>query len=136
MRDRRLEVGHRQKRVRRRLEPDELDVVGRRPRLVELDVPEPPALELRERDARAEVRALGQRDRVPGGEERERERGRGAGAGGEEERMSTVELSERALGFDSGRVRITLVVELTGLAGPVGPDSRAVDGHDATLTSA
>ena len=43
-----LEVGHRQERVRRCLEPDELDAVGRRAGLVELHVLEAPALELAE----------------------------------------------------------------------------------------
>ena len=42
---RRLEVGHRQERVRRRLQPDDVDPAGRRSRLVELDVPDSPALE-------------------------------------------------------------------------------------------
>src|SRR6266536_3389360 len=59
-----------------------------------------------------------------------------SGAGGEQERVSAVELPECALGLDSGRVRIALVVELAGLAAPVGPDRRAVDGHAATLTPA
>ena len=47
MRGRRLEVRHRQERVRRRLEPDEVDAVGRRARLVELDLLDAPAARAR-----------------------------------------------------------------------------------------
>jgi hypothetical protein len=35
----RFEVGHRQQRVRRRLDPDDVGLGGRRPALVEEDVP-------------------------------------------------------------------------------------------------
>ena len=66
-----LEVGHRQERVRGRLEPDELDAVRRRARLVELDVLQAPPLEDAEHRGRAEVTALGDRDRVPGPEQGE-----------------------------------------------------------------
>ena len=43
VRGRRLEVRHRQERVRRRLEPDEIDAVGRCPGLVVLDLRRPSA---------------------------------------------------------------------------------------------
>ena len=43
VRGRGVEVGHRQERVRRRLEPDEVDAVGRRAGLVELDDVERPS---------------------------------------------------------------------------------------------
>src|SRR5438132_1143579 len=69
MRGGRLDVRHRQERVGRRLEPDELHVCRRRPRLVELDAAEPPALELAEEDAGAVVATLGERDRVAGVQE-------------------------------------------------------------------
>ena len=123
----RLEVGHRQERVGRRLEPDELDAVGRRAGLVELDVLEAPALELAEERRRPVVAALGDRDRVARLQQREDERGRRAGARGEEERLAALELTERALRGDSGRVRVALVVELAGLAVLVRPQRRAVD---------
>ena len=48
----RVEVGHRQERVRRRLEPDQVDAVRRRARLVELDEPQSPASRARERGPR------------------------------------------------------------------------------------
>ena len=65
-----LEVGHREERVRRRLQPDELDAVGRRPGLVELHVLEAPARELAEERRRPVVAALGDRDVSPGFEQR------------------------------------------------------------------
>ena len=64
-----LEVGHREEGVRRRFEPDEVDAVGRRAGLVELDDVQAPAFELAEEDAGSEVGAFGERDRVAGGEE-------------------------------------------------------------------
>ena len=57
VRGRRLEVRHRQERVRRRLEPDEIDAVGRRPGLVVLDLLDAPAPQLVEHHAGAVVRA-------------------------------------------------------------------------------
>ena len=62
-----LEVGHGQEGIRRRLEPDEVDLAWRRARLVELDDIEAPALELVEQDSGTEVRAFGQGDCVSGG---------------------------------------------------------------------
>ena len=47
-----LEVGHRQERVRRRLEPDELHAVRRRARLVELDDARAPSARARRRAGR------------------------------------------------------------------------------------
>ncbi len=55
---RRVEIRHRQERVRGRLEPDEVGPRRRRARLVELDVAEAPAAELREGGAGAVVRPL------------------------------------------------------------------------------
>ena len=129
-----LEVGHRQERVRRRLEPDELHAVRRCAGLVELDDVQPPALERREEAAGAEVRAVGERDRRAGLEQRERERGRRARPGREEQRVPAVELAERLLGRDAGRVRVALVVEVARLAAlVVRPDRRAVEAHAPTL---
>ena len=71
----RFEVGHRQERIRRRLDPDEVGACGRRAGLVEEDVLEPPALELAEENAGPVVRVLRQRDRRAGREQR-RERAR------------------------------------------------------------
>jgi hypothetical protein len=76
-----FEVGHRQEGIRGRLEPDELHALGRRPRLVELDVSQTPALEDAEHRRRPEVAALGDRDRVAGAEESKHDARRGAGAG-------------------------------------------------------
>ena len=64
VRGRRLEVGHRQERVRRRLEPDEVRARRRRPGLVELDEAQPPALQRPEQDRCAVVGAFGERDRL------------------------------------------------------------------------
>ena len=88
-----LEVGHRQERIRRRLEPDELHAVGRRPGLVELHVLEAPARELPEERRRAVVAALGDRDRVARPQERQDDRGRRAGARREEKRLAALELA-------------------------------------------
>ena len=49
MRGRSLQVRHRQERVRRCLDPDEVDSVGRRAGLIELDETKPPPFELRGR---------------------------------------------------------------------------------------
>ena len=122
-----LEVGHRQKRVRRRLEPHELYALRRRTGLVELDVLQAPALEDPEHRRRPEVAALGNGDRVARAEQPEHDRGRRPGAGREEERLAAVELAERLLRRDSGRMRVALVVELARLAVLVRPERRAVD---------
>ena len=68
----RLEIRHRQKGVRRRFEPDEVDSVRRRSRLVELDDAKAPPRELAQRDPGTEVRAFRKRDRVPWFAERKR----------------------------------------------------------------
>ena len=59
-----LEVGHRQERVRRRLDPHEIDALGRRARLVELDLADAPASELVEHGAGPVVGAFCERDRL------------------------------------------------------------------------
>ncbi len=128
MRGGRLEVGHGQERVRGRLDPDELHAVGRRPRLVELDVAQAPRLERLEGDARAEVAAGRERDRVARLQHREHERGRRARARGVEERRAAVQLAEARLGLDDGRVAVARVEELARLAPlVVGPDGGAVE---------
>ena len=127
-----LEVGHREVRIRRGLEPDELDALGRRAGLVELDVAQPPAGERLEGDTGAEVTPLGERDRVAGLEHREHERGRRAAAGGKEQCPAAVELAEAFLGLGDGRAAVPGVIELSGLAPlVVRPDRRAVDGLHA-----
>ena len=61
---RRLEVGHRQQRVRGRLDEDQVGPVGRRPGLVELDDVDAPRRKVVEEHAVAVVGALGERDRA------------------------------------------------------------------------
>src|SRR5262245_53886584 len=124
-----LDVGHRQEGVGRRLEPDELHALRRRARLVELDVLQPPALEHAEHRRRPVVTTFGDCDRVARGEQRENDRGRRAGAGREEQRLAAVELAERELRRDTGRVRVALVVELARLTVLVRPPSRPTDGR-------
>ena len=89
-----LEVGEREQRVRGRLDPDEVNIVRRRPRLVELDEAEPPRLECAEGLARAVVGALREPDRASGAEQREDERRRRPRTGGEEEGMAAVEVAQ------------------------------------------
>ena len=122
-----LEVGHRQERVRRRLDPDEVGAGRRRAGLVEEDVPEPPALELGEEDAGAVVGVLRERDRRAGREQREHERGRRAHPRREEQRLAAVELAELPLRLDPDRVRVPRVVERPRLAVDVRPGRRAVE---------
>ena len=94
----RFEIRHREVRVGRRLQPDELDTLRRRPGLVELDDAEPPRRERGEGDAGAVVPAAGERDRVARLEQRQGERRRRTGAGREEERGAAVQLAQRGLG--------------------------------------
>src|SRR6185312_16297762 len=133
----RLEIRHGQERVRRRFEPDEVDVVGRWTGLVELDRFEPPAAEfLPHHHTGAEVATFGQGNRLPGLEEREQQRESGRGARGEEERLSvrsTFECSQLPLCLDSGRVRVTGVEELPRLAVEVRPDAAPVHAHVARV---
>src|SRR4051812_25593602 len=130
---RRLQVGHGQKRVRRRLEPDEVCTLRRRPGLVELDDVQPPAPELAERDACSEVRALGERNSLPRPEEGEHDCDCGARPRREQESMASLQAAELALRCGARRVRVPLVVELSGFAVAIGPGRRAVDAHRATL---
>ena len=127
MRCGRREVRHRQERVRGRLEPDEVDTVRRCAGLVELDLLDPPARELVEQHARSVVRTFGDRNRLPGGEERQHHRRARCGAGREQQRVASVELSEPSLGLHQRRAREARVREATGLAVLVGPRRRAVD---------
>ena len=91
-----------------------------------------------EHHARAEVGALGERDRVAGLQQREHERGRGGGCRSEEKRLPfrrAFELRDRALGLDPGRVGVARVDESAGLAVlVVRPDRGAVDAQEASLT--
>ena len=80
---------------------------GRRAGLVELDVPEAPALELARRARRCRsTRPRRARSCSPGASEREHDRRRRAHPGGEEQRVAALELAERALGRDAGRVGV------------------------------
>ena len=122
-----LEVGHRQEWVRRSLEPDELDALGRRPGLVELHVLQAPALELAEESRCPVVAAFGDGDRGTGLEQSQDDRRRRSCTGGEEECLAAVELPEDAFGGDAGGVRVALVVELAQLAVLVRPERRTVE---------
>ena len=131
-------VRHGQRRVRRRLDPDDVGVRRGRPRLVVLDVAEPPRLERPQQDRRPEVGALGQGDRRAGPREGEQHRGLGGHAGGEEKRLAAFELAESRLAGRAGRVGVALVEELAWIAVlVVRPDRRTVDGlHRATVAAA
>ena len=131
------EVRHRQERIRGCFEPDELHAVRRRLRLIELHVLQAPALELAKQGRGAVVTAFRDRDRVARRQECQHDRGRRARSRREEKRLTPVELSERALGGDSGRVGVALVVELARLAALERPERRAVErrqahAHDCT----
>ena len=124
----RLEIRHRQERIRRRLDPDELHAVRRRSGLVELDVAEPPALQRLEGHARAEVAARRERDRVARLQRREHERRRRARAGREQQRRAAVELAQPRLRLRHRRAAVAGVEELPRLAAlVVGPDRRPVE---------
>ena len=100
----RLEVGHRQHRVRRRLDQDQVGVGGRRARLVVLDHLDPPRPEMVEQLLVAVVGALGERDRAARRQHRQDDPGDGAHPGGEEQRAAAFERAE--LGLDRDRVRL------------------------------
>ena len=123
----RLEVRHRQQRVRRSLEPDEVGACGRRPGLVEENVLQPPALELGQQHAGPVVGVLRERDRGAGLEQREHDRRRRAHPRREEERLAAVEPAEHPLGLDADGMRVPRVVERPGLPVDVRPDRRAVE---------
>ncbi len=127
MRRRGLEVGQREEGVRRRLEPHERRLPGRRSGLVELDVPHAPAAELVEEHAGPVVGALGEGDGVPGLEQRQHDRRRGRGAGREEEGLASVEPAERPLCLGDRRAGEARVGERPRLAALVGPGRRAVE---------
>ena len=137
VRGRRIEVRHRQERVGRRLEPDQVRVGRRRPGLVELDEAHSPPLERGEERRRPVVGALGQRDRLPGLEQPEHERRRRPCTGREEERLAALELRQRSLCGQAVGMSVALVVELSRLAFPVRPDRRAIKRfHGSTLVPA
>ena len=100
-----LEVGHRQHRVRRRLEPDQIGVRGRRTRLVVLDDLHAPWLEVAKEAGGAVVGTLCQGDRRrPGGSIVSRTVVTAAMPDGKRSALTAVERSERLLGGDAGRV--------------------------------
>jgi site-specific DNA recombinase len=122
-----VEVRHRQERIRRRFEPDQVDVGRRRSRLVVLDMPEPPSLQLAQQRARPVVRAFGDRHRPAGLEQREHDGSRRRRSRREEEGGPAVEGPERSFRFCHGRAREACVRELAGLTVLVGPGRRAVE---------
>ena len=135
MRSRGLEVRHGQERIRRRFEPDHIRALGRRTRLVELDVAHAPRRQRLEQPRGPVVRAVRDRDRLAGPQLRQYERRYRAGAGREEERCPAFERSELALGLDACGVSVALVSEAARVSVLVGPDRGAVDaGHRADST--
>src|SRR5256885_7870794 len=110
-----LEIGHREKRVRGSLEPDELHALGWRTGLVEFDVAQPPLSQRLEGDARSEVAPFGERDRVARPEQGEDEGSRRAATRREEQRASAVELAEAGFGLGERRAAIAGVIELPRL---------------------
>ena len=134
----RLEVGHRQERVRRRLQPDQVGAVGRRAGLVELDVLEPPAAELVHDHAGAEV-ARPRRARPSGPARAARAAAPSRRPSPEANRSACPSgapssARELPLGLDSGRVRVARVDELARLAVDVRPDASPVDAHRGEVT--
>ena len=122
-----LEVRHRQDRVRRRLDQDEVGLARRRPGLVELDEADAPGLEQAHELRVAVVRGLGDRDRLPGAEQRE-EHGRDrAHPGREEQRPAAFECADRLLARHPGGVVVARVREQAWLAVHVRPRRRAVE---------
>src|SRR5918992_2413260 len=108
--------------VLRRAEPDEVSLRRRRPRLVELDDADSPALEHAQQDRRPVVGLIWDGDGPAGLEEREDEGRDRAGAGREEERGAALELAEGTFGLDPDRMGVALVVELARLAVLERPD--------------
>ena len=135
VRGRRLEVGHRQERVRRCLDEDEVDVRRRRPGLVELDDVDAPRLQVVEQHAVAVVGTLGQRDPAARMKHRQDDRRHGAHSRRVEERVTAVEPAELLLAGDAGRMVGTGIRESPGLATLVWPRGLAVErrGHRGRL---
>src|SRR5256885_12494836 len=107
-----LEIGHREKRVRGSLEPDELHALGWRTGLVELDVAQAPLRQRLEGDARSEVAPFGERDRVARPEQGEHEGGCRSATRRKEQRVAAVELAEAGFGLGDRRAAVAGVVEL------------------------
>ncbi len=130
-----LEVGHRQQRVRRRLQKDEVGAGGRRAGLVELDVPDAPLGEPVEESCMTVVGAGRERDGRAGSQQRQDDGRHGPHAGGEEERAPALEPAEFLLDRRARRVVGPGVREPAGLSRLVRPGRRAIDGdvHAATL---
>jgi hypothetical protein len=125
----RFPVGHSEDRVRGRLDPHDVRLLGRRAGLVELEESHAPPLEAAKEHARPEVGAFSKRDRRSGQREGEQDRRFRAHAGGVEERVARLELSEPGLGGGAGRVAVARVVEIARFAAlVVRPDRRAVGG--------
>ncbi len=136
MRGARLEVRHRQHRVRGRLDQDQIRVSGGRTSLVELDGVQPPRLQMVEQLLVPVVRARGDRDRAAGREHRQHAARDGAHPGGVEERPTALEHPEDALDRDRVRMLRADVGVRPRLARlVVGPGGRAVEGagHAPTL---
>ena len=134
----RLEVRHRQHRVRRRLEQDQVDARGRRSRLVVLDHLDPPGPDVVEQLLVPVVGALGEGDRAARRQHRQDDAGDCSHAGGEEQCAAALESAE--LGLDGDRVRLLgagVRVSARLACRVVGPGGRAVEGsaHGSTLST-
>ena len=131
IRSRRFEVGHREERVRRGLDEDQVDVGRRRSGLVELDDVDAPRLQVVEEHAVAVVRPLRQRDPAARVEHRQDDGRHGAHPGWVEERVTAVEPAELLLARDTGRMVGARVGEPSRLAVLVRPGGAAVEwvGH-------
>src|SRR5256714_3191705 len=130
-----LEVREAEERVRGRLDPDELDALGRNAALVELLVTQAPSAEQPEEQARSVVGARCEGDRVAGPEQREDERRRGRRARGKEQRVAAFELAEQPFRLESRGVGVALVEELADLAVRVGERRGAVERGRSTRRS-
>jgi hypothetical protein len=131
VRSRRIEVGHREQRVRRCLDEDEVDVRRGRSGLVELDDVDAPRLQVVEEHAMAVVGALGERDPAARVQHRQDDGRDGAHPGRVEERLAAVEPAELLLACDTRRMVGAGVREPPGPAVLVRPGGAAVErcGH-------
>ncbi len=136
MSDRRVEIGHRQDRIRRGLDEDQVGPGGRCARLVELDDVDPRG-QMVEQLAVAVVGTLREGDRAARSEQRQQDRRHGAHPGRIEQCVTDVERTERRFAGDSGRVVVARVREASGLSLLVWPGRGTVerDAHSLTLAT-
>ena len=132
-----LEVRHRQHRIRRRLDQDQVGGGGRRAGLVVLDRVDAPRAKVVEELPVTVVGALGERDRPARWQHRQHDACHGPHPGGIEQGAAAVECAERPLDGDDIRLLGAGVGVRARLAGRVvGPGGRAIErrGHGTTLS--